>query len=296
MLIASLRYASENKKEVAEAVAKSSNVSTEFLINVLDGIATFKTPVEEDDLRALDYFWNAAGCRPAEDGAARRWRGRWPCSHEHCAGAGADCFAPPARKSLEENCDSGFAALALGDRPGVFRPIFCRARSTSRRAWLGCSGRRPGWFRSAPRFHVGLSMLLAFVAGAAVALTPYYVGWLRPAIDSRLTPFLNSFPGIGWTLLAIIWLGLGLSTVIFAVTVILLPFMIINIREGVRTVDQDLIEMTQSFGSNRRRDFLHRTADAVPVHVRGGAGELRRLMEGGADRGAVRRLTGSATR
>ena len=57
--------------------------------------------------------------------------------------------------------------------------------------------------------HVGLSMLLAFVAGAAVALTPYYVGWLRPAIDSRLTPFLNSFPGIGWTLLAIIWLGLG---------------------------------------------------------------------------------------
>lgn len=60
MLIASLRYASENKKEVAEAVAKSSNVSTEFLINVLDGIATFKTPVEEDDLKALDYFWNAA--------------------------------------------------------------------------------------------------------------------------------------------------------------------------------------------------------------------------------------------
>ena len=104
--------------------------------------------------------------------------------------------------------------------------------------------------------HVGLSMLLAFVAGAAVALTPYYVGWLRPAIDSRLTPFLNSFPGIGWTLLAIIWLGLGLSTVIFAVTVTLLPFMIINIREGVRTVDQDLIEMTQSFGSNRRRDFF----------------------------------------
>jgi NitT/TauT family transport system substrate-binding protein len=60
MLTASLRYASENKKEVAEAIAKSSNVSTEFLINVLDGIATFKTPVEESDLKAIDYFWNAA--------------------------------------------------------------------------------------------------------------------------------------------------------------------------------------------------------------------------------------------
>ena len=106
-------------------------------------------------------------------------------------------------------------------------------------------------------FHVALSMLLAFIVGAAVALTPYYVGWLRPAIDSRLTPFVNSFPGIGWTLLAIIWLGLGMSTVIFAVTIILVPFMIINIREGVRTVDQDLIEMVRSFGSNRWRDFIY---------------------------------------
>jgi NitT/TauT family transport system permease protein/sulfonate transport system permease protein len=106
-------------------------------------------------------------------------------------------------------------------------------------------------------FHVALSMLLAFVAGSVIALAPYYVGWLRPAIDSRLTPFVNSFPGIGWTLLAIIWLGLGMSTVIFAVTVILLPFMIINIREGVRTVDSELIEMTRSFGSNGWRDFIH---------------------------------------
>jgi NitT/TauT family transport system permease protein/sulfonate transport system permease protein len=105
-------------------------------------------------------------------------------------------------------------------------------------------------------FHVGLSMLLAFIAGTAIALVPYYLGWLRPAIDSRFTPFVNSFPGIGWTLLAIIWLGLGMSTVIFAVTIILLPFMIINIREGVRTVDAELIEMTKSFGSNRWLDFI----------------------------------------
>jgi NitT/TauT family transport system permease protein/sulfonate transport system permease protein len=105
-------------------------------------------------------------------------------------------------------------------------------------------------------FHVGLAMLLAFVAGTAVALAPYYLGWLRPAIDSRFTPFVNSFPGIGWTLLAIIWLGLGMNTVIFAVTIILLPFMIINIREGVRTVDAELLEMTRSFGSNGWRDFL----------------------------------------
>ena len=60
MLTESLRYAAQNKQMVAEAIAKTSNVAPDFLINVLDGIATFKTPIEEDDIKALDYFWNAA--------------------------------------------------------------------------------------------------------------------------------------------------------------------------------------------------------------------------------------------
>ena len=60
LLAASVRYAVEHSREVAAAVARSSNVSPEFLENVLKGIATFKTPVEEDDLKAIDYFWGAA--------------------------------------------------------------------------------------------------------------------------------------------------------------------------------------------------------------------------------------------
>jgi ABC-type nitrate/sulfonate/bicarbonate transport system permease component len=33
--------------------------------------------------------------------------------------------------------------------------------------------------------------------------------------------------------------------------------MIINLREGVRTVDRELIEMATSFGANRWREFAH---------------------------------------
>src|SRR5262245_10496910 len=105
-------------------------------------------------------------------------------------------------------------------------------------------------------FHVAMALAGAFLVGTLVALLPHYVVGLRLAIDQRLTPFLNAFPGIGWTLLAILWLGLGLKTVIFAVGIILLPFMIINIREGVRTVDPDLLEMAVSFGANRWREFI----------------------------------------
>jgi hypothetical protein len=60
LLTASVRYAIDNSQEVAAAVAKTFNVPADFLQNVLNGIATFKTPVEEDDIKALDYFWGAA--------------------------------------------------------------------------------------------------------------------------------------------------------------------------------------------------------------------------------------------
>jgi NitT/TauT family transport system permease protein len=105
-------------------------------------------------------------------------------------------------------------------------------------------------------FDIAAAMAIAFLAGTVLAVLPYYVRGLRLAIDQRLTPFVNAFPGIGWTLLAIIWFGLGVGTVIFAVAIILIPFMIINIREGVRLIDSELVEMAESFGGGALRRFL----------------------------------------
>ena len=108
---------------------------------------------------------------------------------------------------------------------------------------------------AASLFHVAAAMTIAFICGAGLALLPYYMRALRLAIDGRLTPFVNAFPGIGWTLLGIIWFGLGLGSVIFAVAIILVPFMTINIREGVRLIDGELIEMAESFGGSPLRRF-----------------------------------------
>jgi len=60
LLAASVRYAADNSQEVAAAVAKTANVPADFLLSVLKGVANFKAPVEDDDLKALDYFWGAA--------------------------------------------------------------------------------------------------------------------------------------------------------------------------------------------------------------------------------------------
>lgn len=103
--------------------------------------------------------------------------------------------------------------------------------------------------------HIALGMAIAFIVGTLLALAAYYVPPLRLAVHGRLSPFLNSFSGIGWTLLSIVWFGVNEFTVVFAIAVVLIPFAIINMREGLDTLDRELLEMAVSFTRNRRREF-----------------------------------------
>ncbi len=107
----------------------------------------------------------------------------------------------------------------------------------------------------ATMFHIfsaiGISVALAF----ALVLLSRSVPVLARLIEDRLTPLVNAFPAIGWTLLGILWFGLDASTVIFAITAMLLPFNIINLSQGLRATNEDLVEMAQSFSTNPFRRF-----------------------------------------
>ena len=103
--------------------------------------------------------------------------------------------------------------------------------------------------------HTSAAMAISFVVGSALALAAYYVPLLHLAIHGRLSPFLNSFSGIGWTLLSIVWFGINDATVVFAISVVLTPFAIINMREGLDTLDNEMLEMAASFTRNRWREF-----------------------------------------
>ena len=96
-------------------------------------------------------------------------------------------------------------------------------------------------------FHILVAIVFSFLIGFLLALLPYYVAVTGTAIDRRLTPFLNSYSGIGWTLLAVLWFGINDFTVIFAISMVLVPFSIINIREGLQQLDDELLEMGESF-------------------------------------------------
>ncbi len=98
---------------------------------------------------------------------------------------------------------------------------------------------------------IGVSVALAF----ALVLVARKVPVLAHLIEDRLTPLINAFPAIGWTLLGILWFGLDTSTVVFAITAMLLPFNIINLGQGLRATNAELLEMAESFSTNAFRRF-----------------------------------------
>lgn len=142
--------------------------------------------------------------------------------------------------------------------------------------WFGTAGRVPAYLLPPPAevwqsvhhfvgeghrlahlwttlMHIGASIAIAFSLGAVLAFMAYYWNWSYPSIHLRVTPFLSAFSGIGWTLLAVIWFGVSSFTVVFTITVVLLPFALINLREGLNALDGEVNEMARSFTRSQAR-------------------------------------------
>jgi NitT/TauT family transport system permease protein len=111
--------------------------------------------------------------------------------------------------------------------------------------------------------HILVAMALSFAIGTGLALVAQYAPVLRLAVHGRLSPFLNSFSGIGWTLLSIVWFGVNDGTVVFAISVVLTPFAIINMREGLDTLDPEMLEIASSFTRSRWRQFARIVVPAL---------------------------------
>jgi NitT/TauT family transport system permease protein len=111
--------------------------------------------------------------------------------------------------------------------------------------------------------HIGSAIAIAFVLGALLAFAAHYARWSAPAIHQRISPFLSAFSGIGWTLLAVIWFGVSSFTVVFTIVAVLLPFALVNLREGLIALDAELLEMGASFGRDRWRGWRLLVAPAL---------------------------------
>ena len=109
------------------------------------------------------------------------------------------------------------------------------------------------WHALRSAWRVLVSIAAALLIGGGLAFLAHGAPLFQAVVDERIKPVLNSFPSIGWAILAAIWFDPGDFGVIFVEVAILIPFCLINIAEGLRTIDRELIEMGHSFTRHRIR-------------------------------------------
>jgi NitT/TauT family transport system permease protein/sulfonate transport system permease protein len=97
------------------------------------------------------------------------------------------------------------------------------------------------------------SVAIALLVGGGLALLARAVPVLDGLVSGLLLPFLNAFPSIGWAILAAIWFQPGHLSIVFVQVAILTPFCLINVAEGLRQVDREMLEMARSFTRRRGR-------------------------------------------
>ncbi len=98
---------------------------------------------------------------------------------------------------------------------------------------------------------VVLAVLIAVLLGSFLAFLPRWFPVTEVIVHERIKPLLNSFPSVGWAILAIIWFGPSHATIVFIMVMILTPFCLVNVSEGLKELDGEILEMARSFTRNR---------------------------------------------
>jgi NitT/TauT family transport system permease protein len=94
----------------------------------------------------------------------------------------------------------------------------------------------------------GLGMLLGLTVGVLMGARPFWDAFFQDLVVLGL-----SLPGLIYALLCVMIFGLGLTAPVIAILLAAYPFIAVNIREGVRAIDRELIDMARVYLVNRSR-------------------------------------------
>ncbi len=114
---------------------------------------------------------------------------------------------------------------------------------------------------------VAASVVIAVTLGGILAFIPRRWPLADAIVHERVKPFLNSFPSIGWAILASIWFGPSNFSVIFVQVAILTPFCLVNISEGLKELDLEVLEMGRSFSRDPVKVFWRITVPLLMPYV-----------------------------
>ena len=102
---------------------------------------------------------------------------------------------------------------------------------------------------------VGVSFFIAMAFGIAVGVLMGRNRNWDAALDGLLILSLN-LPALVVIILCYLWFGLGEFAAILAVSINKFPIVVVNMREGAKAVDMDLLQVTQAFKVSPYRTFF----------------------------------------
>lgn len=112
----------------------------------------------------------------------------------------------------------------------------------------------------------GTAFIISLIVGIAAARNVFIRRFLDPAIILGLT-----VPGLVWALLCVIWFGVSLATPVVSIALGVLPALVLNVIQGVRAVDAEIIEMAHVFKISGRDRLIHIWIPSLLPHLIGGS-------------------------
>ncbi|MEJ2620214.1 MAG: ABC transporter permease [Candidatus Thiodiazotropha sp.] len=115
------------------------------------------------------------------------------------------------------------------------------------------------WFHlSATLQRVVISFVIAMLVGSIIGIMMGISRLTDQFLDPWLIVFLN-IPALVIIILAYVWFGLEELTAIFAIAINKIPNVIVTMREGARTLNEEYNQMARSFNLSRRKIVLYIT-------------------------------------
>jgi NitT/TauT family transport system permease protein len=112
--------------------------------------------------------------------------------------------------------------------------------------------------------HISITILRVLVAtsvtmllGCVIGIIPKYSIQANYFINTVIYPTFQSIPPMVWVLLFAIWFGLAQASPIILLSLVALPYVIIPISQGMKELDESLIELGLSFTRKKIKIFKY---------------------------------------
>ena len=98
----------------------------------------------------------------------------------------------------------------------------------------------------------GLALLIGFPIGYLMGTSRYWRAFFHDMVMVA-----GSIPGITYAVMALVVLGISVLGPVISVGLVSMPYVAINVAEGLDSVDRRLVQMSDAFGRNRSAVVRH---------------------------------------